>query len=78
MIRTFKVLFCEEDHGTGDRMFPDTFDIDPRMIVEGAMTTRQLRKMAKAAGWTYSQGADYCETCSASVNDPLNNATGAL
>ena len=75
MIRTLKVLFCDEDHGTGDRMFPDLFDIDPRMFVEGSLTPAKLRKLAKVAGWTRSGGADYCETCSAGVNDPLNEAT---
>jgi hypothetical protein len=74
MIRTIKVLFCEEDHGTGDRTFPDLMDLDSRMFIDEAPTAGQLRKLAKAAGWTRSGGADYCETCSASVNDPLNNA----
>ena len=62
MVRTIKVLFC------------DLMDLDSRMFIDAAPTAGQLRKLAKAAGWTRSGGADYCETCSASVNDPLNNA----
>ena len=72
MIRTIKVLFCDEDHGTGDRTFPDLMDIDTRMFIDRQPTTRQLRKLAKAAGWRCEKGADYCETCSAGANDPLN------
>lgn len=73
MIRTIKVLFCEEDHGVGDRTFPDLMDLDTRMFIDGAPTVSELRKLAKKHGWTRSGKADYCETCSAGVNDELNN-----
>lgn len=75
MVRTIKVLFCEEDHGNGDRTFPDLMDLDTRMFIDAAPTVGQLRKLAKAAGWTRSGKADYCEQCSAGATDPLNNAT---
>jgi len=72
MIRTIKVIFCEEDHGTGDRTFPDLMDLDSRMFIDGAPTAAELRKLAKQHGWTRHQGADYCDSCSAAMNDPLN------
>ena len=73
MIRTIKVIFCEEEHGTGDRTFPDLMDLDTRMFIDGAPTAAQLRKMAREHGWTRSGGADYCNQCSAGATDELNN-----
>jgi hypothetical protein len=73
MIRTIKVLFCEDEHGMGDRTFPDLMDLDTRMFVDGVLTAAQLRKLAKEHGWTRSGGADYCNICSAGATDPLNN-----
>lgn len=73
MIRTIKVLFCEEEHGAGDVTFPHIMDLDTKMFIDGAPTTKELRKLAKKHGWTRSGGADYCDQCSASVNDDLNN-----
>lgn len=72
MIRTIKVLFCEEEHGAGDRTFPDLMDLDSKMFIDGAPTAAQLRKLAKEHGWTRCNGGDYCNTCSAGVNDELN------
>jgi hypothetical protein len=55
MIRRAMQLFCEEEHGFGDVAFPEnpTFE----------MTAVQLRRAARAAGWSRNQNADYCDIC---------------
>lgn len=59
MIRRAMQLFCDNEHGFGDVVFPDagpTFD----------MTAVQLRRAARAAGWKRHQNVDYCDSCVAS------------
>lgn len=73
MIRTIKVLVCDEEHGIGDQTFPRLSDLEPNDFVNGVLTTPALRKRAKAAGWTFSGGHDWCDQCSAGVNDELNH-----
>jgi hypothetical protein len=53
MIRTAKLIFCDNEHGMGDVTYPDLFD----------PTLKQLRKDAKQAGWSRHAGADYCQQC---------------
>jgi len=60
--------------GRGDVTFPALGDLETQTFIDSVETAATLRKKAKAAGWTRSQGADYCPSCSAGVNDELNNA----
>lgn len=66
MHRKCGVIFCENEHGTGDVTFPDletmgTHELMQRFI--NAPTERQTRLEAKAAGWRRVNGADYCPQC---------------
>lgn len=64
MIRTIKVLFCDNEHGAGDVTFPDLRqDIDPDYFVNRAPSIKVLREQAGAAGWRYYKGTDYCDGC---------------
>jgi hypothetical protein len=64
LIRTIKVLFCDNEHGAGDVTFPSLrSDIDPDYFVNKAPSLKQLREQARAAGWRYYRGSDYCEQC---------------
>jgi hypothetical protein len=62
MIRSVKLLFCDNDHGCGDVTFPCIADLDSQAFVE-PKTVGQLRKEARKAGWSHKNGADYCEIC---------------
>jgi hypothetical protein len=68
VIRSFKVLFCDNEHGTGDVMFPEDLVEDIRNFVE-ARTATQLRRDAKKAGWSKVGRADYCPGCTEINND---------
>jgi len=62
MIRKSQLLFCENDHGTGDVTFPDVNVLDGFELCEHFIlppTTASLRADAKAAGWGRVNGADY-------------------
>ena len=65
MIRTLKVIFCDEEHGVGDVTFPDMGTLNNQQFVDEEVptTVRELRKKAKAAGWGYHNGGDYCPGC---------------
>ena len=66
MIRKCQVIFCDNEHGTGDVTFPDICALDPQTVqqvfIEGN-TTNELRKAAKLAGWGRVNGGDYCPGC---------------
>jgi hypothetical protein len=67
MIRTLKVLFCDNEHGRGDVTLPDLrYDVEPLDLIN-AETVPQLRKRARALGWVHHNGADYCPDCAASL-----------
>jgi hypothetical protein len=66
MIRVARVIFCDNEHGTGDVCFPDVAyqgapDITDNFI--NTRTAKQLRREAKKAGWRVIYGADYCPSC---------------
>jgi hypothetical protein len=66
MIRSGKILFCENEHGTGDITFPDLDALDAfetKQLFIGKRTAGQLRKEAKQAGWGRINGGDYCLNC---------------
>lgn len=62
MTRSTKVLFCDNEHGTGDVSFPDIGKLDEHHFVF-PLNQRELRKEAKKAGWSRVNGADYCDMC---------------
>lgn len=65
MIRTAKVIFCDNEHGFGDVTFPaldrDTSSLQQEYIVPRRIG--QLRKEAKKEGWGRTNGGDYCPQC---------------
>ena len=66
MIRKCVILFCENEHGTGDVTFPDVVALDGHQLQQHFIedhTVVQVRKAAKAAGWGRVNGADYCPVC---------------
>ena len=69
MIRTFKVLFCDNEHGTGDIIFPENFSQELRDDMIQSRNASQLRKGAKDAGWSRVDGADYCASCTECNNE---------
>lgn len=72
MIRKAQILFCDNEHGSGDVAFPDLsrlagFEIQ-QAFIEGN-DKRSLRRAAKAAGWGRVNGGDYCPGCMATMED---------
>lgn len=65
MIRTAKVIFCDNEHGGGDVTFPDfdrrAFDLQQDFI--NPVSVAGLRRQAKKEGWGRVNGGDYCPTC---------------
>lgn len=66
MILKCYVLFCENEHGTGDVCWPDVTTLDgfdiQQMFIKGN-TIGRVRREAKKAGWGRINGADYCPAC---------------
>lgn len=68
MIRKIPVIFCDNEHGTGDVTFPDLETINQIDAVDlDGHTTSALRKLAKAQGWGRVNGGDYCPGCMESL-----------
>ena len=68
MIRAAKLIFCDNEHGTGDVTFP-SLDRDVQQLqgeYVAPQTVAQLRKAAKKEGLTRIDGSDYCPQCSES------------
>ncbi len=65
MIRTAKVLFCDNEHGAGDVTYPDLERLNERDFIQ-PRGIRTLRAEAKKAGWSRHNGADYCDICTES------------
>jgi len=69
MIRTTRAIFCDQDHGNGDVMFPE-LDYAERLETHqefiNPRSIRQLREDAKKVGWKRIKGLDYCPTCAES------------
>jgi hypothetical protein len=72
VIRKAHLLFCDNEHGTGDVVFPDLtrlagFEIQ-QAFIEGN-NVRSVRKAAKAQGWGRVNGGDYCPDCMESMKE---------
>lgn len=70
MTKKATLLFCDNEHGSGDVTFPDVkaldgFDIQQHFIAEASIGA--LRKAAKQAGWGRVNGGDYCPGCMESM-----------
>ena len=65
MIRTARLIFCDNEHGTGDVTFPslDQDFVQTRQQLVDGLTVGQLRKLAKKEGWGRIDGGDYCPAC---------------
>jgi hypothetical protein len=66
MHRKCGVIFCENEHGTGDVTFPDLKSMDPYELQQRFIespTERVTRREARAAGWGRVNKADYCPQC---------------
>lgn len=66
MIRTAKIIFCDNEHGTGDVTYPDILSAigeELRQHFIDSPTLKELRKDAKKAGWSRHEGGDYCPMC---------------
>lgn len=66
MHRKCGIIFCENEHGTGDVTFPelrqmDYFELQQRFIEPPSEA--QTRREARAAGWGRVNKADYCPQC---------------
>jgi hypothetical protein len=67
VIRTAKVLFCDNEHGFGGEVtIPEMSRIDDQTFI-APVTIAQLRKRAKAEGWGRVNGGDYCPGCMESM-----------
>lgn len=70
MIRRCALLFCDNDHGTGDVTFPDVDALDGHQLKEQFIqgnTVGSLRAAAKKSGWGRVNGGDYCPACMESM-----------
>lgn len=66
MIHKAMILFCDNEHGTGDVCFPDLDSMDSfetKQLFINGRPLRILRQEAKKAGWGRVNGADYCPGC---------------
>lgn len=66
MIRKAQIIFCDNEHGTGDVCFPDLTTLSgfefQQALIEGN-SVGEVRRAAKAAGWGKVNGGDYCPHC---------------
>lgn len=71
MILKISIIFCENEHGTGDVTFPDVGVMDTQTIqqefIDAHPTIRSLREAARQAGWGRVNGGDYCPGCMESM-----------
>jgi hypothetical protein len=65
MVRSTKVLFCDNEHGSGDVTFPRIEEMNDESFIYPP-TLRALRAAAKKAGWSRHAGSDYCDQCTES------------
>lgn len=70
MIHKFNILFCENEHGTGDVVFPDLTTLGGFEFSQEAgkgLSVSDVRREAKKQGWGRVNGGDYCPTCMESM-----------
>lgn len=70
MILKLPLLFCENEHGNGERCFPDIYKLDGFDISQAALndlSVPDLRREAKKQGWGRVNGGDFCPQCMESM-----------
>lgn len=70
MIRKLNIIFCENEHGNGERCFPDIYDAAQFDLAEAAvqdLSVAQVRREAKRHGWGRVNGGDFCPSCMESM-----------
>lgn len=66
MICRAAVLICDNEHGSGDVVFPDLTRLEGFELSQHfaqAWTAAELRRRAKEQGWGRADGVDYCPAC---------------
>lgn len=66
MINKCSILFCDNEHGTGDVCFPDLDSMDAfeiKQVFIKSNTVKLLRAEGKKVGWGRINGGDYCPAC---------------
>ena len=71
-IRRAMALYCDEEHGIGDVVFPaadsaNAYSSDAKFDPD--LTAVKLRRLARAEGWRRFQNVDYCPSCVQSMKD---------
>lgn len=70
MIRKLNLLFCENEHGVGEKCFPDIYtgsELELSEIAIKELTASELRREAKKHGWGRVNGGDFCPGCMESL-----------
>lgn len=71
MILKANILVCDNEHGTGDVVFPDLTKLEGFELAQHCAkgwTGGEVRRQAKAEGWCRHNGVDYCPACADSIN----------
>jgi len=70
MKRNCIILFCDNEHGTGDKTFPDLDSMNSEQIERAfieSLPVSVIRRAAKMEGWGRISGGDYCPACMESL-----------
>jgi hypothetical protein len=74
VIRKTHIIFCDNEHGTGDVMFPDLTRLSgfefAQEVIDGN-DARSVRRAAKAKGWGHYRNGDYCPDCMESMKEDV-------
>ena len=62
MIRSVRVIFCDQEHGTGEQTFPALADLTEQHFIQ-PFNAKKARAEAKKAGWSHVDGHDYRDMC---------------
>jgi hypothetical protein len=66
MVRNGRLIFCDNEHGSGHVCYPDIYDMDAHALCQlfiNSQPASALRKAAKKEGWGRVNGGDYCAGC---------------
>jgi hypothetical protein len=66
VIRRAAVLFCDNEHGTGDVLFTgfsELPDLEEAAMYTAPISVVELRRRARKAGWSRSGNVDFCPIC---------------
>lgn len=66
MILKLILIACENEHGNGEKIFPNIDAMDAHKICELAqsqLNVADVRRKARAVGWGRVNGGDFCPGC---------------